>query len=48
VSEKQVQELLMRIGLGIKVKKVTEIEAMINYGITMIPALIINEEVNSA
>jgi len=38
----------MRTGLDIEVKKITDIEEMIKYGITMIPALVINEEVKSA
>ena len=46
--ENRVRELIMRTGLDIEVKKVTDIEVMIKYGIAMIPALVINEEVKSA
>ena len=48
ILEKRVRELIMRTGLDIEVKKITDIEEMIKYGITMIPALVINEEVKSA
>ena len=48
ILENRVQELIMQTGLDIEVKKVTDIEVMIKYGIAMIPALVINEEVKSA
>lgn len=45
--ESKVRELITQNGIDAAVKKVTDINEMMNYGIMMTPGLVINEQVKS-
>lgn len=45
--EAKVRDLVNKSNINAKVEKVTDIEEMMRYGITMTPGLVINEQVKS-
>ena len=45
---KQMEEAVKELGISAEIVKVTDINEIINYGVMMMPALVINGEVKSA
>ncbi len=44
----QVEEAVKEIGISAEIVKVTDIQDIINYGVMMTPALVINGEIKSS